>query len=646
MRHTKSTLMRTLANAATALMCLALFVAMAPTMQAQSTIYAMTSGGQFGSLSLTSGTFTPIGPGCSTLAGLGGLGGNLYGGRYTSNVLYQVNITAGTCTAIGSGSISNYVDFGSARGGLYGVDGSQNLYAVNPSNGATTLIGSTGLPGGAANISSDGPALYAVAGGNLYSLNTSTGAATVIGSTGVGGLTSLTYAVVNGQPQLFSDSEGGELYSINIMTGAATPVASTGLDFFGLAIPASAYSVLHTFSGGVDGGLPFAGMILDSQGNLYGTAGAGGTGSCSNFGTTGCGTIFELKKHNSSFLFNPVYSFRGGTNDGEFPVRPLTAHNGTYYGATLGGGDGTCSYDGVPGCGIVFNAGPSATPSRTPLLKFIEHTPTPYFFTGEGDGGEPFSTVVFDSSGNIYGTTFTGGAHNMGTVFKLTPSGGGYTESVVYSFAGGNDGAQPLDGLTFDTAGNLYGTTSAGGSTTACSGEGCGTVFKLTPSGSGYTESVIYAFQGGNDGKNPNAGVAIDAAGNLYGNTWQGGAGGGGTVYELSPNGSNWTFNLLYSVPNAGFAVGRVVLNSGNLYESLQDGGAFGFGQVFELVNSSGNWIYTDLYDFTDGADGANAIGGVVLDSSGNLYGTTTFGAGTGCGGNGCGVVWEIMPTN
>ena len=234
-------------------------------------------------------------------------------------------------------------------------------------------------------------------------------------------------------------------------------------------------------------------------------------------------------------------------------------------------------------------------------------------------------------------------------MFELVNLGGGdYRETVLWSFAGGNDGAYPLDGLIADSAGNFYGISSAGGSTTACSGAGCGTVFKLTPTGGGnYTESPIYRFQGTSDGENPNAGVAIDTAGNLYGNTWQGGNGGGGTVYELSPNGSNWTFNLLYSVPNAGFAVGRVALDSsGNVYEALQDGGAFGDGQVLELMHSGSNWNYIDLYDFTGGTDGKNAIGGVNFDASGNLYGTTTFGAGTGCGGNGCGVVWEIMPTN
>ncbi|MFZ0792912.1 MAG: choice-of-anchor tandem repeat GloVer-containing protein [Candidatus Korobacteraceae bacterium] len=217
----------------------------------------------------------------------------------------------------------------------------------------------------------------------------------------------------------------------------------------------------------------------------------------------------------------------------------------------------------------------------------------------------------------------------------------------MYDFAGGgNDGQNPLDGVIFDTAGNLYGTTAVGGGSANCT-NGCGTVFELSPSGSGWTEKVLYKFQGPSDGENPNAGVVMDTAGNLYGNTWQGGPGGGGTVWELSPSGSNYTFTLLYSVPGSGFAVGRLARDShGNLYEALQNGGANNNGQIFELTPSNGNWIFTDLHDFTNGNDGGEPIGGVVLDSSGNIYGTALFGGANACGGGsyGCGTVWEITP--
>ena len=403
---------------------------------------------------------------------------------------------------------------------------------------------------------------------------------------------------------------------------------------------AQTFFVLHTFTGGADGGVPLAGMIIDPAGNLYGTTIKGGTGSCSYSGAPGCGTIFELKKHSSSWVFNPLYSFQGGA-DGEASVRPLTrGPNGTYYGTTLGGGEGVCDFEEVPGCGVVFNAGPTAQPPRTPLLQFRENVL--YRFTDGTDGGGPYSTVTFDPSGNIYGTTIGGGANNHGAVFELSPRGGGtYTETAVYSFCPQYpcpDGAGPYDGLIVDAIGNLYGTTTSGGS------NNYGTVFELSPSGSGWTEHVVYSFQGGSDGEAPYGSVAMDSAGNLYGNTGYGGSGGGGTVYQLTPNGSSWNFNLLYTVPHGGNALGRVTLDSsGNLYQTLQTGGAFGYGQVLELMHSGSNWTYVDLYDFTNGSDGGYPSGGVVIDSNGNLYGTADHGAASGCGGEGCGVAWEIM---
>lgn len=287
----------------------------------------------------------------------------------------------------------------------------------------------------------------------------------------------------------------------------------------------------------------------------------------------------------------------------------------------------------------VFNAGPDPNPPRTPLLKFRESGL--YSFTGGSDGAGPWSNVIFDQAGNIYGTTTGGGAHNAGTVLKLSPTGGGnYTETVLYSFAGGNDGESPFDGVISDAAGNLYGTTAYGGG-------GIGTVFELSPTGGGnYTEKELYPplACGLGGGGVIYAGVAMDSAGNLYGNTSQGGASGAGTVYELTPDGSNWNCTVLYSVPGGYHdnTLDRVTLDSsGNLYETLRSGGAFGLGQVLELVHSGSNWTFIDLYDFTGESDGEYAVGGVVLDASGNLYGTAEMGAGAGCG-VGCGVVWEI----
>lgn len=618
---------------------------------AQNTIYAMTQSGLFGTLNVSTGAFNQISNPGFEPAGVAGIGSNVFIANYGGGTLYEVNLNDGSLATIGNAG-ATYYDFGGTTTALYGIGTDQNLYSVSSSTGASTLIGPTGLGGGGYQaMSSGGTSLYTTVpleDGNsgLFSVNTTTGAATEIGDTGVVDIASVGFAF----GQLYAADETGNLYTLNVNTGAATLIAVPGQAFWGLAWPRLALSVLHNFSGGNDGSNPFGGLIFDSTGNnLYGTAGAGGPESCLYDGLTGCGNIFKVAHKNGSWLFSPLYNFQGGSNDGEFPNRPLTiGPNGSLYGTTLSGALGTCAAYNAPGCGIVFNATPGATFPRTPFTPWLEHVL--YRFQGEADGGNPFSTVVFDPSGNIYGTTVVGGTSNNGTIYKLTNSGGNWTESVVYNFAGGSDGARPLDGLTADNAGNYFGTTGYGGGSSACTG-GCGTVFELSPNGAGWAERVLYRFQGTSDGMNPNAGVAIDAAGNLYGNTWQGGADGGGTVYKLTPSGGgNYTFSLLYTVPaGGGFAVGRMVVDAaGNLYEALQNGGAFNnSGQVLELTPSTGgSYNFISLHDFTGGADGDIAIPGVLLDSSGNIYGGTTFGGANICnnGAYGCGVVYEIAP--
>jgi uncharacterized repeat protein (TIGR03803 family) len=225
-------------------------------------------------------------------------------------------------------------------------------------------------------------------------------------------------------------------------------------------------------------------------------------------------------------------------------------------------------------------------------------------------------------------------------VYKLTRSSGGWTESLLYSFAGGSDGGLP-NGLVFDSAGNIYGTTDIGGDP-----GNHGTVFELTPSGSGWTESIIYRFQPATDGIGPEAGLILDSAGNLYGSTTCGGPGGGGVIFELTPFNGSWTFNVLHSF-TANCATGpRAELlmdRSGNLYGTTYGGGNFAFGSVFKLTPGSGGWTYTSLHDFSDGSDGARPESRLVFDASGNLYGTASEG-GTGCYPIGCGVVFEITP--
>ncbi len=646
MRHNTSTLARILTNAT--IMLIALLVMGSPNAQAQSTIYAMTQGGIFGTLNLSNGTFTQISTPDFEPAGFAVMGANLFVAPYPTTTLNEVNLLNGNLATIGNGSV-DYYDFGGTTQGLYAVGTDQNLYSVNPATGASTLIGPTGLGGGGFQaLSSGATVLYSTApdtqGENtlLYSINTATGAATEIGNTGIAAdVSSIGFAF----GQLYAAEQSGNYYTLNTSTGAATLIGNSGQALWGLGFPPATYSVLHQFTGGMDGSNPFAAFALDSAGSLYGTAAAGGSGTCDDDTLQGCGTAFKLAKRNGAFTMDPLYQFRGGS-DGAFPVRAMTiGSNGSLYGTTLAGGTGSCSDDGSAGCGIAFNMTPGPTFPKTPFTPWDEKIL--YRFTGEGDGGNPFTTLLFDASGNMYGMTVLGGANNFGTVFKLTSAGNGnYTESVIYNFAGGTDGRNPDDGLIADTAGNYYGTTASGGGSTNCT-NGCGTVFELSPNGSGWTEKVLYRFQGPNDGENPDAGLVMDSAGNLYGNTWQGGPGGGGTVYKLTNSGGNWTETTIYSVPVAGYAVGRVVRDSsGNLYEALQGGGGFGVGQILELMPSGGNWIYIDLYDFTGGSDGATAIGGVALDSSNNIYGTATFGGTNTCGSGAysCGTAWKIVP--
>ena len=247
------------------------------------------------------------------------------------------------------------------------------------------------------------------------------------------------------------------------------------------------------------------------------------------------------------------------------------------------------------------------------------------------------SSVIFDKDGNLYGTT--GGA-----MYELSPSNGGWTETSTFSFGFGNGQFPGYGPLVFDKAGNLYGTTAAGGDMNCEPGLGCGVVYRLTPSGSNWTNTTLYEFHDGSDGAFPNGGVVLDASGNVYGTTTQGGSGYGGTVFELSPFNGYWSFNLLYSLTggnqNVGGAWGTLVMDAtGNLYGTTANGGAHGEGAVFKLTPSNGGWTYTSLHDFVCSTDGCAPYDGVIFDAKGNIYGTASGG-----GANGHGVVWEITP--
>jgi uncharacterized repeat protein (TIGR03803 family) len=286
-----------------------------------------------------------------------------------------------------------------------------------------------------------------------------------------------------------------------------------------------------------------------------------------------------------------------------------------------------------------FSAASAA--SRERVLHNFAGAPT--------DCANPDVRVIADAKGNLFGTTISGGAYNLGCVFKISQqSDGSWTETVIYNFSG-PDGSSPAASLIFDAAGNLYGTTAGGGDLSV------GIVFELTPStGGAWTETILHTFGSGTDGYDPQAELVFDAAGNLYGTTQFGGtkAGfdNGGTVYRLSPSSGGWTETLLYSFPGSYFGpdgdlpAGSVVMDSqGNLYGVAQAGGANGAGAIYELSpQADGSYAESIIHSFetTDGQDPNSTL---VMDSAGNLYGTTLAGGDTqACPPNGCGTVFEL----
>jgi uncharacterized repeat protein (TIGR03803 family) len=281
-----------------------------------------------------------------------------------------------------------------------------------------------------------------------------------------------------------------------------------------------------------------------------------------------------------------------------------------------------------------------------------------YNFPG-GAGGQTPGGLIVDASGNFYGVTQDGGANGYGAVFELSPaSGGGWTESVLYSFAGGSSGQQPQGNLVFDAAGNLYGT--------AWGGNGYGIVYKLAPARSGWKQRVLYTFSGGGDGATPWSGLAIDAAGNLYGTTYAGGKsvcfyGGCGVVYKLSfGTGRGWKETVLHSFANKDGANPRstpLLDAAGNLYGTTTYGGSvskgqycapLGCGVAYELSSYGGGWKETVLHTFVGGrADGGNPVAGLAWDASGNLYGAAATGTSISSQYTlGCGDIFQLSPNS
>jgi len=426
--------------------------------------------------------------------------------------------------------------------------------------------------------------------------------------------------------------------------------------FLATASPASAASsekVLYSFcSGGgncADGGGPDSGVIIDSAGNLYGTN-LGGTGQyCVSYGVQ-CGTVFELIPSNGKWTEKVLYSFCSATNcaDGDTPNAGLIFDKaGNLYGSTVGGG--------ANGSGTAFELIHNND-------KWTEKVLYNFGATGSTDALNPYTGLVFDKNGNLYGTTGGGGTgqgcqQGCGTVYELIHGKGKWTEKVLHNFNGADGGGyNPLSVLILDKAGNLYGTTEYVGPGQTCS-VSCGTVFELIHRNGQWTEKVLHTFNNnGKDGIAPRAGVIFDNAGNLYGTTNYGGTGCGGsgcgTVFQLSPGkNGKWTEKVLHSFDHNGkdgdFPLASLIFDeAGNIYGTTDSGGAYSdYGIVFELVPNAGKWTERVLHSFNlNGQDGADPFAsGVVRDKAGNLYGTTGYG-GAYCNPEGCGTVFEVTP--
>jgi uncharacterized repeat protein (TIGR03803 family) len=407
--------------------------------------------------------------------------------------------------------------------------------------------------------------------------------------------------------------------------------------------------ILHSFQFNGRGGFePNAGVIFDAAGDLYGTTVDGGTGDdCAP--QTGCGTVFELTPTASGgWAKETLHDFNGETKDGYFPTGGLTSDAaGNLYGTTVAGGRW--------GRGTVFELTPKAGGgwSEKILHSFGFHY---------RDGRGPQGGVVFDAAGNLYGTTVTGGKwlgrNGGGTVFELTPrADGSWADKILHNFGGGVDGFMPYGGVVLDAAGNLYGTTTWGGTGSNC--YECGIVFELVPKADGtWSEKILHNFNGnGTDGYQPEDGLILDAAGNLYGTTTYGGGNSChegytcGTVFELTPQeDGSWAEKIVHDFDGNGTdgytpGTGRLTLDAaGNLYGTTifgtKDGPAsFGYGTVFELSpEADGTWSEKILHAFTNLA-ATYPEGTLILDPTGNFYGTVI-----GIAATRGGAVFEITP--
>lgn len=372
----------------------------------------------------------------------------------------------------------------------------------------------------------------------------------------------------------------------------------------GSGVAGKEYHVIYTFQNSKDGDDPHAGLVKDSQGNLYGTTFSGGNSGYSN----GNGTVFKLAPNG---IKTELYSFTGNS-DGNYPGPVIIDSSGNLFGTTQQGGNNGCNF----GCGVVFEV--AQTGAETVL----------YTFTGGNDGGNPFGGLLADGQGGFYGTTAGGGANRGGVAYHLWSDG---TETVLHTFVGGSDGDGPESALSADKSGNLYGTTKYGGS--GCAQPGCGTIFEIAPDG---TETVLYAFTGGTDGANPVADLIRDKAGNLYGTAEFGGMASGcggtgcGTVYKLDASGALTVLYTFTGGSDGGQPVARLTDDGeGNFYGTTLFGGAGGYGIVFNLTADGKEHV---MHTFTNGDDGAYPWGALLKVGKDRFVSTASGGGSTDFG--------------
>ncbi len=390
-------------------------------------------------------------------------------------------------------------------------------------------------------------------------------------------------------------------WSSRLRKRAAVPALALAFLLFSGAVPtqsaqAQTFTVLYSFPWS-NGANPYAGLVRDAAGNLYGTTFQGGASSN--------GTVFKVDSAGNETV---LHSFTGGL-DGGTPYGGLIRDKaGNLYGATYSGG--------ASNLGTVFKMDPSGTE------KVL------YSFTGtSGDGCYPYGGLFRDGAGNLYGTTANCGKSGAGTVFKVHPNG---TETVLHSFANGKkDGAVPtLTSLIMDKKGNLYGVTSEGGSA------GEGVAYKLSKSGK---LTVLHSFTGGTtDGCDPFGTPAMDKAGNLYGTASGCGSSGDGIVWKVSDNHSETVLhNFVGGSADGALPYGGVTLDAkGNLYGDTTRGGNFNVGTVYQVTGTN----LVVLQSFS-GSVGGFPYDNLILDSQGNLYGTAETGGSTGWG-----TVWKLTP--